>query len=285
MRKTGTRVWLAAAAVASVAGIGQVPALAAPTTTATISIAAKSASKPVTHDVFVVFRARSLSNAHIKGSVTGATSGQVLQLFAQQFPFKKAPVALGSPVTLASTSMPYSFGVTPTLATRYHVDLFTDASETTMVATSAIRIVYVTSSGHWSRVQSCNRRGQRPVCHQRLHLKLTVPPATLRAEQRKRFHLYFGLKLDRSGRAPGPPKRLKLGAGHGHIVSVKKLNAAQYLATMTFSFRVGNAGYYFLVGACQKDTESTDGLNLPGHHGCGDRFISSKIPYLGEPLA
>jgi hypothetical protein len=103
----------------------------------------------------------------------------------------------------------------------------------------------------------------------------------LRAEQRKRFHLYFGLKLDRSGRAPGPPKRLKLGAGHGRIVSVKKLNASQYLATMTFSFRVGNAGYYFLVGACQKDTESADGLNLPGHHGCGDKFISSKIPYLG----
>ncbi|HEX7994914.1 MAG TPA: hypothetical protein VF506_13415, partial [Streptosporangiaceae bacterium] len=73
--------------------------------------------------------------------MTGATNGQVLQLFAQQFPFNKAPVALGSPVTLAGTGMPYSFSVTPSLATRYHVELFTDSSETTQVATSAVRVV------------------------------------------------------------------------------------------------------------------------------------------------
>jgi len=30
-----------------------------------------------------------------------------------------------------------------------------------------------------------------------------------------------------------------------------------------------------------KDTESTDGLNLPGHHSCGNSFISSRLPYLG----
>jgi hypothetical protein len=281
MRSTATRIWILAAAVAAALGIAQPPALGAPDTTATISISAKSAQKPVTRDVFVVFKSRTLSHAQIKGSVSGAATGQVLQLFAQQFPFKKAPAKLDSAVTLTGASMPYSFSATPTLATRYHVELFTDSSETSMVAKSAVRVVFVTSRGHWSRVQSCNRRGQRPVCHQRLHLTLTVPPSTLRAEQRKRFHLYFGLKLDRSGSQPGPPRRLKLGGGHGRIISVKKLNAQQYLATMTFSFRIGSAGYYFLVGACQQDTEAADGLNLPGHHGCGDRFISAKIPYLG----
>lgn len=71
--------------------------------------------------------------------------------------------------------------------------LFTDSSETTQMATSASRVVYVVDAGRWSRVQSCNRPGQRPVCHQRLHLRVTVPPSTLRLEQRKRFHLYFGL--------------------------------------------------------------------------------------------
>jgi hypothetical protein len=281
MRPTIARILLPGVAIAALVAVAEPPALGAPTTTPTISIFAKSTQKQVTGNVFVFFRSGTASSAMIKGSVSGTTDGQVLQLFAQQFPFKKAPVALGSPITVAGTGMPYTFSVTPALATRYHVELFTDSTETTVAATSAVRVVYVVSRGRWSRVQSCNRRGQRPVCHQRVHLKVTVPPSTLRAEQRKRFHLYFGLKLDRSGREPGPPKQLKLGAGHGRVVSVKKLNAAQYLATMTFSFRVDHAGYYFVIDACQKDTEPTDGLNLPGHHGCGDRIISIKIPYLG----
>ncbi len=72
-----------AAAATTVLGIAQAPAFAAPSvTTPTISISAKSALKPVTGDVFVVFRGGSFSHAQIKGSVTGATSGEALQLFA-----------------------------------------------------------------------------------------------------------------------------------------------------------------------------------------------------------
>ncbi len=282
MRTSRTRIWLTAAAVAAVAGIAQAPALAAPATTATISISAKSALKPVTGDVLVVFRAGKFATAQIKGSVTGATSGQVLQLFAKQFPFKKAPVALGSPVTLnpTSSSTPYSFQVTPTLATHYRVELFTDTTETTLVAQSAVQVVFVAARGHVGGFRSCNRRGQRPVCHQRIHFTLTVPASTLRTERHKTWHLYFGLKLSRTG-IPSRPKTLKLNGGHARVVSTKKLNSQQYAMTMTLSFRVGNDGYFFLVNACQKDTESVDGLNLPGHHSCGNRFISSKLPYLG----
>jgi len=59
-----------------VLGIAQAPALGAPNvTTPTISIAAKSGLKPVTGDVFVVFRAGSLASAQIKGSATTATNG------------------------------------------------------------------------------------------------------------------------------------------------------------------------------------------------------------------
>jgi len=280
MRRSGTRILIAAATVASVAGLAQAPALGAPTTTATISISAKSALKPVTGNVFVVFKAGKFANAHIKGSVTGATSGQVLQLFAQQFPFKKAAAKLGSPVTLSAASMPYSFPVTPTLATRYHVELFTDSSETTRVAKSAGQIVYVASAGRFSGFRSCNRRGQRPVCHQRIHVTVTVPPSTVRTERPKAWHLYFGLKLRRIG-IPSRPKTLKLNGGNARVVSKKKLNSQQYAITFTLSFRVGNDGYFFVFNACQKDTESTDGLNLPGHHSCGNRFISSRLPYLG----
>jgi hypothetical protein len=281
MRIIGRRTWLVAAAATTVLGIAQAPALGAPNvTTPTISIAAKSGLKPVTGDVFVVFRAAGLSSAQIKGSVTGAASGQVLQLFARQFPFKKPAAALGTPLTLTGASTSYSFKVTPTLATRYRVKLFTDASETTQVATSAVQVVFVVAHGRLGGFRTCNRRGQRPVCHQRLHLTVTVPASTLRTERHKPWHVYFGLNLRRSG-VPPAPKRLKLGGGHARVVSVRKLNAQQYAATMTFSFRIGNNGYFFLVNACQKDTEPTDGLNLPGHHSCGQMFISAKIPYLG----
>ncbi|MDR2986210.1 MAG: hypothetical protein LBV34_15350 [Nocardiopsaceae bacterium] len=278
MRRKGTRILLACVTIGALAGVAQVPALAAPaTTTPVITIAAKSLIKPVTGDVFVVFRDGKFANAKIKGTVASATAGQVLQLFSRKFPFKNAFTKLGAPLTLTGASVPYSFSVTPTLATRYQVKLFTDSSETTVVAQSAVKIVFVTARGHLSRARTCDR----PVCHQRFHLTITVPASTLRAERPRRFHLYFGLKLDRSGAQPGPPRRLQLGGGHARLVSVKKLNAQQYVATMTFSFRIGHAGYFFLVGACQKDIEPTDGLNLPGRHSCGNRFISSKIPYLG----
>jgi hypothetical protein len=281
MRRSGTKIWLAAVAVAAVVGVAQVPALAAPaTTTPTITISAKSAIKPVTGDVFVVFKAGKLANAQIKGTVASATAGQVLQLFARQFPFKNAWAKLGAPVTLTGASVPYSFNVTPTLATRYHVELFTDSDETTLVAKSAVQTVYVVAQGRYSGFKTCNRRGQRPVCHQRVTLTVTVPASTMRTERPKAWHVYFGLKLSRTG-VPSPPKTLKLGGGHARVVSKKKLNAQQYSMTYTLSFRIGNEGYYFLTAACQKDTESTDGLNLPGRHSCGNRFISSKIRYLG----
>src|SRR5215475_9171456 len=136
MRRNGTRIWLTAASVAA------------------ITISAQSALKPITEKVLVVFRAGKFANANIKGSVTGATSGQVLQLFGQKFPFKKAPVKLGSPVTLTGASMNYSLKVTPTLATHYRVELFTDASEQTPVTQSGVQNVYVAARGVFSGIRS-----------------------------------------------------------------------------------------------------------------------------------
>ena len=55
-----------------------------------------------------------------------------------------------------------------------------------------------------------------------------------------------------------------------------------YAVTIKFTFRIGNRGYFYEFNACQPDTEAKDGLNLPGHHGCGTlKEISSKRPYLG----
>src|SRR5262245_31655745 len=280
MRRNGTRIWLTAASVAAIAGAVQAPAMAAPSTTAAISISAQSALKPITGKVLVVFRAGNFANANIKGSVTGATSGQVLQLFGQKFPFNKAPMKLGSPVTLTGASMNYSFKVTPTLATHYRVELFTDSSEQTPVTQSGVQNVYVAARGVFSGIRSCNRPGQRPVCHQRIHITVTVPPSALGTERHKAWHPYFGLTLRSSG-TPPRPKTLKLNGGHAHVVGTRKLNSQQYRVTITYSFRIGNNAAFFVVTACQRDTEATDGLNLPGHHGCGDKVISSRVRYLG----
>src|SRR5262249_49480565 len=133
MRIIGSRSWLVAIAAAAALSISQAPALGAPDAVPTISISAKAKIKPITRDVLVVFKGGSFANATIKGTVASATSGQVLQLFAQKFPFKKAPAKLGSPITLSGTSAPYSFSVTPTLHTRYQVKLFTDVGEMTLV--------------------------------------------------------------------------------------------------------------------------------------------------------
>ena len=275
MRRSGIRILIAAAAVASVAGLAQAPAVGG--TLPTISISARSAIKPVTHDVFVAFRVRGLTQAQIKGTVSGGASGEVLQLFAQQFP-KKTPVKLGSPVTLTGSPNRYSFTVTPKLATRYHVELFTDSSENSLITKSAVKIVYVAAAGRFTGLKSCKH--QRPVCHERIHVTVTVPPSTLQTEMHKAWHPYAGLTLRSSGRAPRP-KTLKLNGLNAHVVGTQKLSSSRYQVTITYSFRIGNKAAFFVVSACQKDTESKDGLNLPGHHHCGDRIISSKLPYLG----
>jgi hypothetical protein len=60
------------------------------------------------------------------------------------------------------------------------------------------------------------------------------------------------------------------------------VNGHEFAVTLTFSFFIGNHGYHFLFTACQRDTEAKDGLNLPGHHGCGTlRSVSRHRAYLG----
>jgi hypothetical protein len=44
----------------------------------------------------------------------------------------------------------------------------------------------------------------------------------------------------------------------------------QYQYSFSFSFNVGKGGYHYEEDQCQLDHEATDGLGLPGHHGCGD---------------
>jgi hypothetical protein len=177
--------------------------------------------------------------------------------------------------------MPYSFTVTPTLATRYQVKLFASTTAHVRQAASARAIVYVAANLRALGGSSCNRPGQRPVCHQTWRLRLFVPPSTLRTEMPKRWFVYFGLKLSATGE-PSRPKFLKLGAGNPRVSGPRKVSAQEYAVTIKFTFRIGNKGYFYEFDPCQRDTEGKDGLNLPGNHGCGTlKVIRSNRPYTG----
>jgi hypothetical protein len=271
--------WLAVIALCggALAGAGQASAMASPAD-GPVSIAAQSSIAPVSGDVFVAYLGGTYSQATISGTVTSvSTSGEVVELFAQPFPYKTAATSIDSSTLSQTTgSDPYQFTVTPTLATRYTAELFASASSTTPLATSSTVTVYDAHNYYANGFRRCGR----PVCHQNIKFHIAVPPSTLRTEMAKKIYTYFGLKLN-PRREPGLPKELIRGAGHAVVSHLHKVNGHEYEFTVSLSFRIGNDGWHFAVMYCQKDTESKDGLNLPGKHGCGNRTLGITKVYIG----
>jgi hypothetical protein len=268
------------ALMASAIGAGTAPAFATARSAPTITIVAKSAIPKITGDVLVIWRSAADGSATISGTVTGGSSGEVLRLYAKQFPFTQAPKVVGK-ITTSGPTQPYSFTVAPGLATRYQAKLFATSTSHVSLAASPTVAVFVHAAFHARGGSSCNAPGQRPVCHQTWHLHIFVPPSTLRTEMPKRWFIYFGINLSRTGEPP-LPKILKLGAGNPRVSRPVKINAHEYAVTIKLSFRIGNDGYHYAFNPCQRDTEAKDGLNLPGHHGCGTlKEIRRTRQYLG----
>jgi hypothetical protein len=225
----------------------------------------------VTGDVWVLFRDAPKGNrAHIHGKISGASSGEVARLFAQTFPFRHPPVRAGA-VTLTHAISAYSFTVVPSLATRYRVEVFANGTSTTPLASSAVSTVFV-SNLMVPSFGSCSR----PVCRQKVRVVEFVPPSTLRTEIAKRWFFYFGLTL-----SPTPPPKFLTLDTHATISRSVRISAGSFAVTISWSYRVGSGHPNAIVNFCNKDTERTDGLGLPGHHSCGAGRISATIPYLG----
>ena len=277
------RAWHRATVVATLTGsvaiaaqlAGVVPAQAA---TPTITVAATSSIPPVTGDVFVVFQGGKYGSARIHGTITGATAGEVATLYAQRFPYTTAAKPVSS-ITLGATgtATPYSFTVTPTLATRYRVELFAGKSAATPSATSSMQSVYVVTGGYVTGGKSCGR----PVCHETLHIYTIVPSSALGVEMSHPWYPYFGINLTTGASIPPPPRWLYLNAGHGSASGARRISAGEFENTLTFSFTIGNDAYNWAWTACVKDTVSRDGLGLPGSHGCGAPRVLRTASYLG----
>lgn len=271
-----SRLWRGIAAVTLTTGLLTtltLPALAASAapSAVTVTIAAKSQIPHITGDTVVAFKSGKFARATVSGSITGAAHGDVATLFAQPFPYKHAAAAIGTPITLTGTSpQAYSFTVTPIIATRYQVKV-----TGTQAGTSAVQVIYVTTGGHFSTAKPC----ARPVCTQKLRFTVVIPASALKRESAKHLFFYFGLRLDRT-RIPPAPKRLKLDSS-ATVTKVGRLSATRFQWRIIWSFRIGNHGYNFLPDVCTKDTESKDGIGLPGHHHCGAKSISTKTDYLG----
>jgi len=277
------RAWRRVALVAALTGsaavaaqlAGVVPAQAA--ATPAITVAATSRNAAVTGDVFVYFLGGKYGSARIHGTITGATTGEVATLYAQRFPYTTAAKPVRS-VTLSAAGprTAYSFTVAPTLATRYQVKLFARKSATTPLATSPRRNLYVVSNGYYTGGKTCGG----PACRETFRSYTVVPSSALGAEMSKPFYPYFGINLSATS-TPPPPRWLYLNAGNPGVSGARRISASEFEITVTFSFTTGGDGYYFEWVACAKDTLSTDGLGLPGSHGCGAHRIRRTISYLG----
>ena len=140
---------------------------------ATIPIAAASAIAPVSGDEYVIYRAGQNASARVHGEVRHVIRGETAELFAQPFPYRHAPVPVGSVVLETSRSgAAYAFTVTPSLATRYYAELFGSSSATTPLARSRTVTIYVTRDVAGGRARKCGN----PLCPPSVHMHVWCRP-------------------------------------------------------------------------------------------------------------
>jgi tRNA A-37 threonylcarbamoyl transferase component Bud32 len=248
-----------------------------PAATTVVPVSVKSALPAVSGDVYVEYLGGALAKAEVYGKITKATNGEVAALYAQQFPYKNAPAQVSSVILRrVGDAASYSFPVTPTLATRYRVELFQNSTASTPLGTSSVATIYVVASGTAQGAQECTR----PVCSQSQLVTEVVPPSALQTEASAPQYVYFGINLAPSTE-PAVPQWLMLGAGNGHSTTPRRISADEFIVTITFSFRVGSSAFHFAWDRCGKSNEAADGVGLPGHHGCGDQRVLQSARYLG----
>jgi hypothetical protein len=262
----------AAACAVVAAGVGPAFAQPAQTPTVTISVKAPAGVPKLAGHTAVGYKTGKYQVVTVSGQVTDATSGMEAQLFAQPFPYKVAPAPVAGQALVLDGSSPeaYSFTNTPGIATKYSVEILpSDTVSSPVQATSAVATVYVVTTQPVTNIKSCNRAGNRPVCHESFHIYTRVPASAYKAESKKKLYFYWALKVSKNGSAPTAALKW-LYLNHSVTISKpKRISATEYEQTVAISFRVNNKGYEFNFNFCTKGSESSDGVNLPGTHHCG----------------
>ena len=249
-----------------------------PAQAVTVPISLKSALPAVTGDVYVVYLGGAQAKAEVYGEIRKASDGDVAELYAQPFPYRKAPTRVGSVVLHpAGGAARYEFQVTPTLATRYRVELFGSSTSSAPLARSGVSVIYVARNEKLKNTQKCGR----PTCYESLQTIILVPPSALATEMAKTLNPYFGINLASTKTVPAPPKYLYLGDANALLLASHRVSADEFTETVSLSFGVGDDAYNWSYYPCFKDTEAADGIGLPGQHGCGDQRIAYAAKYAG----
>jgi hypothetical protein len=102
-----------------------------------------------------------------------------------------------------TTPESYSFTGTPGIATKYSVEILPSSSVSTPVeATSPVATVYVVTTQPVTGIKTCNRAGNRPVCHESFHIYTRVPASAYKAESKKKLYFYWALKVSKNSSEP-----------------------------------------------------------------------------------
>jgi hypothetical protein len=147
-----------------------------------------------------------------------------------------------------------------------------------VVAVSAAKTVYVISDEAISGRLACAKPA-RPVCHVTVTYSFRVPIAAFKAESAKHLFLYSRVLLSKAGEPP-TPKAVFLNTSATRS-KVRKLTVRKFAFTAHYTIRVGSESFHYLIAGCIQDTESRDGIGLPGRHGCGAKSFSASTPYVG----
>jgi hypothetical protein len=274
-----SRFWRLAAPVAVAGGLiaaGVAPAAQASPATVGVTISATSPHYPgnvhgkVDGFALTIYKTsfRHYNTALISGTVTGALAKDTATLLAEPFGAKTFKPA-APPVTLSGApSEPVSFNVVPSLATKYEVKVTTG---TTIDATSLAQTVYVTEG---LNATHSRKKCTRTVCTFTYRLFELMPRSAYNTEVKKHVYLY-----ERVG-YPKLPTFFSLSTS-AKASKALKINAGEFERVLTFFIKLRRGGANWETSSCTKDTESRDGLGLPGHHGCGASRFSAKTVYLG----
>lgn len=217
-----------------------------------ITIGVQTSNRPVGGLTWATYG----TTAQISGTSADGQAGATVDLQETTFPFGAGFKTVGQTATDSSGS--FSFTTKPAIATRYRVVLDSDPTSMSPVIT-----VYV--GAHWINLPT--RTCAVFVCHKHFANTIVYPAAVAKREAAKRAYYYFGVRY---GSQTTPPTRVKL-VKTGRL---RHLSGTRYRAGFSVTFSTVQAYYYEWV-ICTPDTESRDGLGLPGHHHCGGR----SIPY------
>ena len=214
------------------------------------------------------------SVAALDGEVANSVPGEVVRLYAQQFPYASPPVAVQSLTLKQANGSPYQFLVAPTVATRYQVMLLRSASATTPLAVSASKTVYMIGYTKYS-VGSLLRCTGVPVmdCTQTIGITIFYPPSEIAAAMSKPTHLYTALVTSGSSLSA-----LRLDSATS-LSSPQRIADNAYTMTATFPEQL-KIGDFPQFGFCTVLTESSElGSAWPTKPGCGRKEHRRSGPF------